>query len=121
MVIGQQRGDLNLPLLPANVWKNNFKASFNINSTFKNAYVFVQANYTLAQNRISSFETSTNDYLLLGSGVGTDVHWNKVNFKLFVSGTNVLNKEYIAHLSRLKSEGMYNMGRNVIFGLNFSL
>ena len=121
MVIGQQRGDLNLPLLPANVWKNNFKASFNINSTFKNAYVFVQANYTLAQNRISSFETSTNDYLLLGSGIGTDVHWNKVNFKLFVSGTNVLNKEYIAHLSRLKSEAMYNMGRNVIFGLNFSL
>lgn len=121
MVIGQQRGNLNLPLLPANVWKNNFKASFNINSTFKNAYVFVQANYTLAQNRISSFETPTPDYLLLGSGVGTDVHWNKVNFKLFVSGTNVLNKEYIAHLSRLKSEGMYNMGRNVIFGLNFSL
>lgn len=121
MVIGQQKGNLDLPLLPANVWKNNFKANFNINSTLKNAYIYVQANYTLAQNRISSFETSTNDYLLLGSGIGTDVHLNKVNFKLFVSGINVLNKEYIAHLSRLKSEGIYNMGRNIVFGLNFNL
>lgn len=121
MVIGQQRGNLDLPLLPANVWKNNFKASFNINSTFKNAYVFVQANYTLAQNRISSFETPTPDYLLLGSGIGTDVHWNKLNFKLFVTGTNLLNKEYIAHLSRLKSDGVFNMGRNIVLGLNFNL
>ncbi len=121
MVIGQQRGNLDLPLLPANVWKNNFKASFNINSTFKNAYAFVQANYTLAQNRISSFETPTADYLLLGSGIGTDVHWNKLNFKLFVTGTNLLNKEYIAHLSRLKSDGVFNMGRNIVLGLNFNL
>lgn len=121
MVIGQQRGNLDLPLLPANVWKNNFKASFNVNSTFKNAYVFVQANYTLAQNRISSFETPTPDYLLLGSGIGTDVHWNKLNFKLFVTGTNLLNKEYIAHLSRLKSDGVFNMGRNIVLGLNFNL
>lgn len=120
MVIGQQKGNLNLPLLPANVLKNNFKASFNINSTFKNAYVYVQANYTLAQNRIGSFETPTANYLLLGSGIGTDVHWNKLNFKLFVSGTNLLNKAYIAHLSRLKSEGILNMGRNIVLGLKFN-
>lgn len=121
MVVGQQKGNLDLPLLPANVWKNNFKANFNINTTFKNAYLFVQANYTLAQNRISNFETPTSDYLLIGSGFGTDVHLNKVNFKLFVTGTNLLNKEYIAHLSRLKSEGILNMGRNIVFGLNFNL
>lgn len=121
LVIGQQKGNLDLPLLPANVWKNNFKANFNINSTFKNAYVYAQANYTLAQNRISVFETPTADYLLLASGFGTDVQLNKVKFKLSVSGTNLLNKSYIAHLSRLKSEGINNMGRNIVFGLNFNL
>ena len=121
MVVGQQKGEANLPLIPANVWKNNFKANFNLNTTFKNAYFYIQANYTLAQNKVSVFETKTNDYLLIGSGIGTDVVLKKLNFKLFISGTNLLNKEYIPHLSRLKTDGIYNMGRNIVFGLNFNL
>ncbi|CCG54390.1 Probable TonB-dependent outer membrane hemin receptor precursor PhuR [Flavobacterium indicum GPTSA100-9 = DSM 17447] len=121
MVFGKQKDNSDLPLIPANVWKNNLKANFDLNSTFKNAYFYIQANYTLAQNNISVFETATNDYLLLGSGLGTDVVLNKVNFKVFLSGTNLLNKEYFAHLSRLKSDGIYNMGRNIVLGLNFNL
>lgn len=121
MVIGKQKDNLNLPLLPANVWKNNLKANFNLNSIFKNTYFYIQTNYTLVQNNISNFETSTNDYLLLGSGLGTDVVFNKLNFKVFVSGTNLLNKEYVAHLSRLKIDGIYNMGRNIVLGFNFNL
>ena len=121
MVVGQQRGEANLPLIPANVWKNNFKANFNLNTTFKNAYFYIQANYTIAQNKVSVFETKSNDYLLIGTGIGTDVVLKKLNFKLFISGTNLLNKEYIPHLSRLKTDGIYNMGRNIVFGLNFNL
>ena len=32
---------------------------------------------------------------------------------------NLLNKNYIAHLSRLKNDGILNMGRNIVLGLNF--
>ena len=84
MVVGQQRGKANLPLIPANVWKNNFKANFNLNTTFKNAYFYIQANYTIAQNKVSVFETKSNDYLLIGTGIGTDVVLKKLNFKLFI-------------------------------------
>jgi len=39
----------------------------------------------------------------------------------FVSANNVFNKNYVSHLSRLKPDGIANMGRNVIFGMIVNL
>lgn len=121
MVIGKLDNKTNLPLIPANQWKNNFRANFNVSKNVKNSFFFVQANYTFNQSNISEFETKTNDYLLLSSGFGTDIEFKKSNFNVYLTATNLLNKEYMAHLSRLKSEGIYNMGRNIILGVNFNL
>ena len=121
MVIGELENNLSLPLIPANQWKNNFKANFDVFKNVKNSFVFLQANYTFNQNRIGNFETKTNDYLLLSTGVGTDIQLKKATFNLFLTATNLLNKQYVAHLSRLKSDGIYNMGRNIVLGLNFNL
>ncbi len=121
MVIGKLENNLSLPLIPANQWKNNFRANFDVSKNIKNSFVFLQANYTFNQNKIGDFETKTNDYLLLSSGVGTDIQLNKATFNLFLTATNLLNKQYVAHLSRLKSDGIYNMGRNIVLGVNFNL
>lgn len=121
MVIGQLNNHSNLPLIPANQWKNNFRANFNLSKNIKNSFVFVQANYTFNQNKIGEFETKTNDYLLLSSGIGTDIQLNKSKFNVYLTATNLLNKEYVAHLSRLKADGIYNMGRNIVLGVNFNL
>lgn len=121
MVIGKLENNLSLPLIPANQWKNNFRANFHLSKNIKNSFVFFQANYTFNQNKIGDFETKTNDYLLLSSGIGTDIQLNKATFNLFLTATNLLNKEYVAHLSRLKSDGIYNMGRNIVLGVNFNL
>ena len=121
MVIGKLENNLSLPLIPANQWKNNFRANFDLSKNIKNSFVFLQANYTFNQNKIGDFETKTNDYLLLSTGVGTDIQLKKATFNLFLTGTNLLNKEYVAHLSRLKSDGIYNMGRNIVLGVNFNL
>ena len=121
MVIGQLNNHSNLPLIPANQWENNFRANFNLSKNIKNSFVFVQANYTFNQNKIGEFETKTNDYLLLSSGIGTDIQLNKSKFNVYLTATNLLNKEYVAHLSRLKADGIYNMGRNIVLGVNFNL
>jgi iron complex outermembrane receptor protein len=121
MVIGQLNTNSNLPLLPANQWKNNFRANFDVSKNIKNSFVFFQANYTFNQNRIGNFETKTNDYLLLSSGIGTDIQLKKATFNLFLTATNLLNKQYVAHLSRLKTDGINNMGRNIVLGVNFNL
>lgn len=121
MVVGKLENNSDLPLLPANQWKNNFRANFNVSKSVKNSFVFLQANYTFNQNRISEFETKSNDYFLLSSGIGTDIQFSKSKFNLYLTATNLLNKEYMAHLSRLKADGIYNMGRNIILGVNFNL
>ncbi len=121
MVIGKLENNLSLPLIPANQWKNNFRANFDVSKNIKNSFVFLQANYTFNQNKIGNFETKTNDYLLLSSGIGTDIQLNKATFNLFLTATNLLNKQYVAHLSRLKSDGIDNMGRNIVLGVNFNL
>ena len=121
IVIGQLNNNSSLPLIPANQWKNNFRANFDVSKNLKNSFIFLQANYTFNQNNISEFETKTNDYLLLSSGVGTDIQLKKSKFNLYLTATNLLNKEYVAHLSRLKADGIYNMGRNIVLGVNFNL
>jgi len=121
MVIGELENNLNLPLIPANQWKNNFRANFDVSKNLKNSFVFLQANYTFNQNRIGNFETKTNDYLLLSTGLGTDIQLKKSTFNLFLTATNLLNKQYVSHLSRLKTDGIYNMGRNIVLGINFNL
>lgn len=121
MVIGKLDNKSSLPLIPANQWKNNFRANFNVSKNMKNSFIFLQANYTFNQNNIGEFETKTNDYLLLSSGIGTDFQLNKSKFNIYLTATNLLNKEYVAHLSRLKADGIYNMGRNIVLGVNFNL
>jgi iron complex outermembrane receptor protein len=114
MVIGKLENNLNLLLIPANQWKNNFRVNFDVSKNLKNSFVFLQANYTFNQNRIGNFETKTNDYLLLSTGLGTDIQLKKSTFNLFLTATNLLNKQYVAHLSRLKTDGIYDMGRNIV-------
>ncbi|MES2863841.1 MAG: TonB-dependent receptor [Bacteroidota bacterium] len=121
MVIGKLDNKSSLPLIPANQWKNNFRANFNASKNMKNSFVFLQANYTFSQNNIGEFETKTNDYLLLSSGIGTDFQLNKSKFNVYFTATNLLNAAYVAHLSRLKADGIYNMGRNFVLGVNFNL
>ena len=42
-------------------------------------------------------------------------------FNIHLNGNNLLNKSYIAHLSRLKTDGIQNIGRNIILGINFNI
>jgi iron complex outermembrane receptor protein len=75
----------------------------------------------MAQNNNSQFETRTNDYTLINLGLGGKIIINKTNFNFNLNANNVFNKTYVSHLSRLKSDGIPNIGRNIVLGINFMI
>ncbi len=70
-----------------------------------------------AQKRIDVFETETPGYVLLNASLGAGIKVQKQHWTLFISGKNLTDIQYYDHLSRLKPLGIYNMGRNITFGL----
>ena len=114
----QENGDY-LPLIPANQWKNNLKTNFNLSNWFQKNYISAQINHTFNQNSTSTFETKTKDYTLVNLGFGGEMNFGKRKLDVYLNANNLLNKNYIAHLSRLKNDGIPNMGRNIVLGLNF--
>ncbi|ESU29803.1 TonB-dependent receptor [Flavobacterium limnosediminis JC2902] len=119
-VTGKKSNGDYLPLIPANKFSNTIRTEFDIQQWFKNGYALLNVDYILNQNNVGSFETKSNDYTLLNLGFGGNVNIGKNKFDLSLNANNLLNKTYIAHLSRLKTDGIPNIGRNVVLGLNFN-
>jgi len=120
-VTGKQSNDTYLPLIPANQWKNNIRGEFNIKNWLTKGFASLQVNYTLTQNNISAFETKNKDYTLVNLAFGGKIKLGKSAFDLNLNANNLLDKTYINHLSRLKADGIPNMGRNIIIGMNFKI
>ena len=119
-VTGKQKNDNYLPLIPSNSLSNTLRVEFET-KTVQKLYAFVRLNTNFKQSNVSAFETTTSGYNLLGAGFGGSVKLFKNNLDIKVSGSNLADKTYINHLSRLKPEGIYNIGRNVIVGLTYNL
>jgi iron complex outermembrane receptor protein len=116
----KQNGDY-LPLIPANNWNNTIRAEFNDTPWIKDGFAAFSISSALNQNKVSGFETRTGGYSLLNLGFGGKFSFAKFSFEANLSATNLLDKKYITHLSRLKVDGIPNMGRNLVLGLNFNL
>lgn len=120
-VTAQKDNGNNLPLIPANKWNTNLRADFKLGKTVTDGYINTAVVTTFAQNNISEFETKTLDYTLLNFGLGGKITFGKIKFETTLNATNLLNRNYVSHLSRLKADGIANMGRNIILGVNFNL
>jgi iron complex outermembrane receptor protein len=120
-VIGKKDDGSNLPLIPANKWNNTFKGEFNIQKWLTEGFATLNVESNFAQNNNSEFETRTNDYTLINLGLGGKITINKTIFNLNLNANNLFDKEYVSHLSRLKADGIPNIGRNIILGINFMI
>ena len=120
-VIGKKDSGSSLPLIPANKWNNNFRVEFNIKNWWKEGFATLNIESTFAQNNNSEFETQTKDYTLINLGLGGKIRIIKSVFQLNLNVNNLLNKTYVSHLSRLKSDGIPNIGRNIVFGIIFNI
>lgn len=120
-VTGQKQDGDYLPLIPANNWNNTIRTEFNIKKWLEDGFATLNVSTTFNQNNVSGFETKSNGYTLLNLGFGGKVKLGKTAFDINLNANNLLDKEYTAHLSRLKTDGILNMGRNIVLGLNFNI
>ena len=121
-----------LPMTPAPRWTSELKyeITHHGHTILNNAYVALGLECNLAQNhyyKMDDTETATPSYTLLSLSAGTDlnIHHKKVA-EIYITADNLLNRAYQNHLSRLKycdmnevtgRQGVYNMGRNIVFKL----
>jgi iron complex outermembrane receptor protein len=110
-----------LPLIPANNWNNTIRAEFKISKFLEDGFATLNVSSTFNQNKVSGFETDSKGYTLLNIGFGGKVKLGKTAFEINLNANNLLDKKYIAHLSRLKTDGIPNIGRNIVLGLNFNI
>lgn len=116
----KQDGDY-LPLIPANNWNNTFRGEFDIKDWLTSGFATINVSTTLSQDNVSGFETRSAGYTLFNLGLGGTVKFGKTVFDVNLNANNLFDNEYIAHLSRLKTDGIANIGRNVVLGTNFSI
>ena len=118
-VIGKKQSGSYLPLIPANKWNNSIKTEFKLTKYLKESIAILNLEHTLNQNNLGPFESKSNDYSLINLGFGGKVILGKIVLDINLNANNLLNKTYISHLSRLKNDGIPNIGRNLVLGINF--
>ncbi|MDD3722149.1 MAG: TonB-dependent receptor [Lutibacter sp.] len=116
----KQNGDY-LPLIPANNWNNTIRTEFKIKDWLSHGFTSLNVSSTFNQNKVSGFETASKGYSLVNIGFGGAVKFGKTNFDININANNLFDESYIAHLSRLKTDGIPNIGRNFIVGVKFNL
>ena len=122
LVIGQLDNNTNLPLIPPFRWSNTLRLEFDsLAKNIKNSYFFTGLESYFSQDRVSEFETETPAYNLINLGFGGESLIFGYPMELQLAVTNVFDVEYISHLSRLKPDGILNIGRNITFGVNINL
>ena len=111
-----------LPFTPAPRWTSDLRYDIvrDGNRLLNNTFASLGLACYLRQNHVhtaNDTETATPSYTLLNLTLGTDIRHNGHRLcSLFVTGSNLLNRAYQPHLSRLKyagDRGVCSMGRNV--------
>ncbi|WP_285655401.1 TonB-dependent receptor [Allomuricauda sp. NBRC 101325] len=121
IVFGELEDNTNLPLIPANRWTNTFRVEWKKRNQDYKCYAFVTVQTNFDQNKVAEFETPTSRYNLFNIGVGGDMKIFNQKVGYSITGNNIFDKDYISHLSRLKADGISNIGRNISLNLSVPL
>ena len=72
--------------------------------------------------KVNGTETETPSYTLFNITAGTDIlRRGEKLFSIYAFCNNLFDRGYVSHLNRLKSAGIYNMGRDLGVKLVFSM
>ena len=118
-VTGKKDNGDYLPLIPANNWNNTIRTEFKIKDWLKQGFATFNVSKTFDQKNVSGFETNTNGYTLVNLALGGTIPWGKNSLDVHLNANNLFNETYVAHLSRLKTDGLANIGRNISLGVKF--
>jgi len=71
-----------------------------------------------AQDEPAQFETATPAYLLWNASAGADLDWNGHPLEIALVCNNLTDEQYVDHLSRFKTFGLFDIGRNISLSLH---
>jgi iron complex outermembrane receptor protein len=92
------------------------------NKTFAISDFTIQHQYFGNQNRTVDFELTSKNYNLLNIALNSNVTLNSgLKAVLGIGIHNIINEEYIDHLSSLKNYNIPNPGRNFYVSLKFNI
>lgn len=114
----ESHSERQISLMPQNRILSGLRFDFQDISIFKSNKLVFDYNYFFKQDRISEMETKSPFYQLLNIGINTSIG-EKERFDLSFGCKNLLNTEFIDHLSRLKNIGLESPGRNIYFKLTY--
>jgi len=120
-VTGKQKSGEYLPLIPANKLSNTIRSEFRGNDKLNEMYIALQYENYFKKNNVNTFEKVTDGYNLLNFSFGGNLSFKKSDLKINFNINNLLNKEYISHLSILKVDEIPDIGRSFILGINFNI
>jgi iron complex outermembrane receptor protein len=109
---GQDTHHNYLALMPSQKITTMISAIFAFKKTVREFSLYVQNQYSFAQNLVAVEETSTPAYNLFNVGIALEWNIKRQKLLLNLAVNNILNEVYYDHLSRYKAENIYNRGRN---------
>ena len=96
-----------------------FKLDFDLD--FKKAGMYELGFLSKAsQNDVADYETTTESYSLVEISGSYILNMVNNDLNLFWAVSNLFDKEYVDHLSRLKNLNLHDVGRNISVGLKYS-
>lgn len=111
----------NLPLIPQNKIKTNIRYQPGRFWIFNSFAINFGSTWAFEKTDVANNETAAASYLIFNTGVKTRFTIYKQEVSIFAKINNLLNTAYMDHLSNLKPLGYYNIGRNIIFGINIPI
>jgi iron complex outermembrane receptor protein len=107
-------------MLPPQRIQTSLRYTFDGNALIRLKEINVMHTYMGAQSTVANLETPSAAYqvvdVAIGFSLGRSALWD-----LRVGCKNLLNEQYIDHLSRLKNIEMPAPGRNVYVSLNYRI
>ena len=114
-IFGETQDGEALPYISPLTFNQVFNISFSSNYSFEIDFVA-----KAQQNRTSLYEEITGGYSLLNLSGSWMTSFLGNDLNIFWNIDNVFDKEYYDHLSRLKTAGIHEMGRNISVGLKYN-
>ncbi len=110
--------DSYLPMMPTEKIYNTVTVNLKEYKKFRNIYFKLGTITAFEQTKVAANELTTPGYTLLNASIGVTRNvwkFNDVDFTLVIN--NALDKVYMDNLSRLRTYGIANPGRNIVLSL----
>jgi len=115
-LLAQDNTGQDLPLIPQTNIKTQVGADLSMDSKLRIENITLQYQYFFDQNRVGSYDIASTGYGLLNLNLSSKLE-SKYPVTIDAGIRNILNTEYIPHLSNNKYLGIVSPGRNVYLAL----